>query len=117
MISQLYFSSTSFLPFSVNLFLNSPSSKSLIILSAISVESPTLQNNPVCPSFRKSGIPPTGVPIIGNPDAIASKNDTPKPSERDGRTKISAKDRQSGNKSFEISPKNSTSFFKFKFST
>ena len=40
-------------------------------------------------SNKKSGMPPTGVAMTGIPAAIASKNELPSPSERDGRINIS----------------------------
>ena len=44
---------------------------------AKSLGSSTSQNKPVSPSLRKSGIPPTGVAIIGKPAPIASKTKCP----------------------------------------
>ena len=123
MLSQEYCPMTNFRPFSPNFLHNSSLLMRKAIFPAKSFGLSTSVNSPFSPlvafvpirrfvlySLRKSGMPPTLVPITGKPAAIASKNELPSPSDRDGRTKTSARARCAGIFSGSTWPRNSILF-------
>src|SRR3989338_6457018 len=88
-VLQAYLSATIFFAFARSRSANDGSFNIINILAAISLGS-CVQKRPVSPSFKKSGMPPTAVATTGRPAAMASKNETPNPSDMLGRQKISA---------------------------
>ena len=77
MLFQSYFSKTNWRPFSAIRLAKTSFVISVFIFSAKSLGLSTSQNKPVSLSLRKSGMPPTGVPMTGKPAPLPLKMNYP----------------------------------------